>query len=84
MTEISKIYKAGDLIAFDIEDDLIRLRKARSVDLDSAGLPAPSVVRMKLFTLTDQFVIRQAGVLTQPDQRVVADRLGRLSSIQNI
>ena len=25
--------KAGDLIAFDIEDDLIRLRKARPVDL---------------------------------------------------
>ena len=54
------------------------------IDLDSAGLPAPSVVRMKLFTLADQLVIRQAGALAQPDQRVVSDRLGRLLGIQNI
>lgn len=30
-------------------------------DLDAAGLPAPSVVRWKLFTLDASFVLRRAG-----------------------
>ena len=51
-------------------------------DLDSAGLPAPSLVRMKLFTLADQLVIRQAGILAGPDQQTVSDRLGRLLGME--
>ena len=36
-------------------------------DLKSAGLSAPSVVRMKLFTLDHRFVIRKAGCLSSAD-----------------
>ncbi|MES9901265.1 MAG: type II toxin-antitoxin system PemK/MazF family toxin [Sedimenticola sp.] len=42
-------------------------------DLDYAGLPSASVVRMKLFTLDDQLVIRKVGALAENDrERVVA------------
>jgi mRNA interferase MazF len=47
-------------------------------DLDAAGLPAPSVVRMKLFTLDNTFVVRQAGRLAPTDCRAVAAALGKL------
>ena len=47
-------------------------------DLDSAGLPAASVVRMKLFTLDDQLVIRKAGALANGDSRAVVSALRRL------
>lgn len=47
-------------------------------DLDSAGLPADSIVRMKLFTLDDRLVIRKAGVLSSVDEIAVSDALGRL------
>ena len=36
--------------------------------LDSAGLPAASVVRMKLFTLDDSLIIRKAGALAVADK----------------
>jgi len=36
-------------------------------DLESAGLPAASVVRMKLFTLDAQLVLRKAGFLADGD-----------------
>lgn len=36
--------------------------------LDSAGLPAPSIVRMKLFTLDEKLILRKAGRLASPDQ----------------
>ena len=47
-------------------------------DLDSAGLPASSVVRMKLFTLDQQLVIRKAGLLAQQDRKAVAAAVRRL------
>jgi mRNA interferase MazF len=47
-------------------------------DLDSAGLPASSVVRMKLFTLDQQLVIRKVGLLAQQDREAVAAGLRRL------
>ena len=50
--------------------------------LDSAGLPSPSVVRMKLFTLDDQFVIRKAGTLAENDRKSVAAALRRLLVIK--
>ena len=51
-------------------------------DLDSAGLPSASVVRMKLFTLDNQLVIRKAGALAQNDQKNVAATLCRLLSLK--
>ena len=40
-------------------------------DLGAAGLGAASVVRMKLFTLDDRLIIRQAGRLAPADQAAV-------------
>ena len=37
-------------------------------DLDTSGLPAPSVVRWKLFTLDASFVLRRAGALSARDR----------------
>lgn len=50
-------------------------------DLDSAGLPTASVVRMKLFTLDDQLVIRRAGTLAQEDRRHVGEALRQLRTL---
>jgi len=44
-------------------------------DLDSAGLPAPSIVRMKLFTLDHRFVVAKRGTLSDKDQRAVSRAL---------
>jgi len=47
-------------------------------DLDSAGLPSASVVRMKLFTLDNRLVIRKAGVLSINDQAAVSIAIQQL------
>ena len=47
-------------------------------DIDSAGLPYASIVRMKLFTLDDQLVIRKAGSLNTIDQIAVTEALYKL------
>ena len=47
-------------------------------DLPAAGLPAPAIVRMKLFTLDDRLVDRQAGRLAAPDSAAVAASLARV------
>jgi len=44
-------------------------------DIDVAGLPYASIVRMKLFTLDDQLVIRKAGSLSTKDQIAVTKAL---------
>jgi len=51
-------------------------------NLDSAGLPSASVVRMKLFTLDHRLVIRKAGALSDDDQQQVSDALKQLFSLQ--
>ena len=47
-------------------------------DLAMAGIPAPSVVRMKLFTLDDRLVQRQVGTLAAPDAVAAGESLARL------
>ncbi|HET6497041.1 MAG TPA: type II toxin-antitoxin system PemK/MazF family toxin [Thermoleophilia bacterium] len=47
-------------------------------DLSAAGLPAPSVVRMKLFTLDDRLVERRVGALGPSDTAAVRAVLARL------
>lgn len=47
-------------------------------DLNAAGLAAPSVVRMKLFTLDDRLVQRRAGSLGPADRAAVAESLRAL------
>ena len=44
-------------------------------DLVAAGLPAPSVVRMKLFTLDHRFIITKRGELAEKDRRAVSRAL---------
>jgi len=44
-------------------------------DLVAAGLPAPSVVRMKLFTLDHRFIITKRGGLSEKDRRAVSRAL---------
>jgi len=50
-------------------------------DLDTAGLPSPSIVRMKLFTLDEQLVIRKAGSLARDDQAKVTAALQQLLNL---
>ncbi len=47
-------------------------------NLKVAGLPAASVVRMKLFTLDVQFVLQKAGRLSKADQAYVEQSLAAL------
>lgn len=42
-------------------------------DLDGAGLPHASVVRMKIFTLDERFILRKSGRLS-PDDRIGVER----------
>lgn len=48
------------------------------VNAASAGLHAPSKLRMKLFTLDNRLILRRTGSLREPDTRTVAQALGRL------
>jgi len=52
-------------------------------DLDAAGLPASSIVRMKLFTLDNQLVLRKTGVLGEKDQRYVVEAIRQLLSVDS-
>lgn len=47
-------------------------------DLGSSGLPHPSVVRMKLFTLDERFVLRRLGSLSPADVKSVQASLALL------
>ena len=40
-------------------------------DLRAAGLPSASLVRMKVFTLDQQLILRKAGQLVAKDRRAV-------------
>jgi len=51
---------------------------ASLTNLASAGLPSPSVVRMKLFTLDHRFVIRKSGRLATRDAALVEASLAAL------
>lgn len=47
-------------------------------DGESAGLAAPSLVRMKLFTLDHRLILRKAGRLAEADQNQVRQSLREL------
>ncbi|MFP7756220.1 type II toxin-antitoxin system PemK/MazF family toxin [Thermodesulfobacteriota bacterium B35] len=46
--------------------------------LKKSGLSAPSVVRMKLFTLDARLIIRKIGALAAKDQKTVTENLTNL------
>ncbi len=43
-----------------------------------SGLTAPSVVRMKLFTLDNRFILKKIGHLSKTDQRQVKQSLSKI------
>jgi mRNA interferase MazF len=47
-------------------------------DLRAAGLSHPSIVRMKLFTLDERFVLNRLGALAEGDRVAVQRALGLL------
>lgn len=52
-------------------------------DWRAAGLPHPSVVRMKIFTLDGRFILRKLGSLTARDRKqATASLAGVLTAIQ--
>ena len=50
-------------------------------DLDSAGLSSESVVRLKLFTLDNQLILRKAGSLSASDRKQVSLALAKVLSL---
>ncbi len=46
--------------------------------IKKAGLPAPSKVRMKLFTLDSRLIIKKIGSLSAKDQKTVKESLQKL------
>lgn len=49
-------------------------------DLNSAGLSAPSVIRMKLFTIDHVLILKRIGHLSAQDQGLVTSALQSLLS----
>jgi len=49
--------------------------------IQKAGLPAPSIVRMKLFTLDSRLIIKKIGGLSAKDQEAVKNNLKKLMSL---
>jgi len=47
-------------------------------DLDAAGLPSSSLIRMKLFTLDHRLILKKLGLLHKSDQAAVEKSLKRL------
>ncbi len=52
-------------------------------DLDTAGLPSPSIVRMKLFTLDHRFILKTLGFLHEDDRKHVIQAVKGLFSTLN-
>jgi len=46
--------------------------------IQKTGLPAPSKVRMKLFTLDSRLIIKKIGSLAAKDQKAVRENLKKL------
>ena len=51
--------------------------------IQKAGLPAPSLVRMKLFTLDSRLILKKIGGLSGKDQEAVRDNLKELMSLND-
>lgn len=50
-------------------------------ELKSAGLPAPSVIRFKIFTLDHRLILQRLGVLSKTDQESFRDKLKVILSL---
>jgi mRNA interferase MazF len=45
-------------------------------DIETAGLPGPSVIRLKLFTLDERLIIGELGKLSKKDKEAVRNSWG--------
>ncbi len=52
--------------------------------IKKAGLPAPSMVRMKLFTLDSRLILKKIGGLSAKDQKAVKTSLKKLLALESI
>ena len=50
--------------------------------IQKAGLPAPSKVRMKLFTLDSRLITKKVGGLSAKDQKAVKENLKKLLCLE--
>lgn len=48
------------------------------LEYEEAGLPNPSIIRMKFFTLDNRLIIRKLGKLCEKDQKLVRSTLKKL------
>ena len=48
---------------------------SRIEDVPAAGLSHPCIVRLKLFTLDNRFILKKAGRLSEADRRHVAGQI---------
>jgi len=55
---------------------------AKIGSIKKAGLPAPSKVRMKLFTLDSRLIVKKIGGLAAKDQEIVKKNLKKLMSLE--
>jgi mRNA interferase MazF len=53
------------------------------LDLASAGLTHPSIIRMKLFTLDDVLVVKRIGALSQVDRESTQRAIAQLFRINS-
>jgi len=53
----------------------------RIIDQVSTGLPSPSVIRMKLFTLDERLVLDTIGKLSKSDKSAVQKRIDTMLGI---
>ena len=51
-------------------------------NIKKAGLPAPSKVRMKLFTLDSRLIVKKIGGLAAKDQEIVKKNLKKLMDLE--
>ncbi len=54
------------------------------VDLKSAGLSSPSVMRMKLFTLDERLIVSVVGRLSQSDKETALKRIAASLGIVSV
>jgi mRNA interferase MazF len=47
-------------------------------DLKPAGLPAPSVICMKIFTIDNRLILKQAGELSERDLESLSESLKKI------
>ncbi len=47
-------------------------------DINKAGLPTASVVRLKIFSIDERFIIKQLGILFEKDRQNIIQQLNNI------